>query len=83
MMMVVIVMMGVRYSTPTVQLYSTSNINWLPRTIFGWRFSVIIFFVDLLYSFLSLFSFFRIIISKEGVAISSKSSKIKISFIVP
>ena len=80
MMMVVIVMMGVRYSTPTVQLYSTSNINWLPRTIFG---SVIIIFVDLLYSFLSLFSFFRIIISKEGVEISAKSSKIKISYIVP
>ena len=48
MMMVVIVMMGVRYSTPTVQLYSTSNINWLPRTLFGWRFSVIIIFKDLL-----------------------------------
>ena len=82
MMMVVIVMMGVRYSTPTVQLYSTSNINWLPRTIFG-LISVIIIFFDLLYSFLSLFSFFRIIISKEGVEISAKSSKIKISYIVP
>jgi len=34
MMMVVIVMMsGVQYSTLTVQLYSTSKINWLPRTI--------------------------------------------------